>query len=148
MAKARTNRAAWVIAVLLAVVVLGGVALLGVQLKPYWVAKYRGNGANLDGAVLIFPPLPGADLMGASLSGANLDSVDLRHANLSLTTLSDASLRGADLSRADLSNANADGSDLRRADLTRVTLTGALYDASTRWPAGFDPIKHGMVLVE
>jgi hypothetical protein len=31
--------------------------------------------------------------------------------------------------------------------LTGVDLTGTRYDASTRWPQGFDPKRHGAVFV-
>jgi hypothetical protein len=33
------------------------------------------------------------------------------------------------------------------ANLTKATVTGARYDALTRWPAGFDPARHGAILV-
>jgi hypothetical protein len=36
--------------------------------------------------------------------------------------------------------------DLRNANLRRTDLTGALYDAHTRWPSGFDPQRHGAVM--
>src|SRR5207302_4771940 len=77
MAKRRTNRAAWGAAAILAAMLLVGAGLLLVRLRPYWVAKYRGKGANLRGVVLVFVPLSGAapdgiDLRGATLRGANL----------------------------------------------------------------------------
>jgi len=40
MMKTRSNnRIVWLVLTLLAAVVLGGVAVLGVRLRPYWVAK-------------------------------------------------------------------------------------------------------------
>src|SRR4051794_20971559 len=79
----RTNRVAqfWVAA--MAVAILAGIGALGIRLRPYWVAKYRGLGADLHGA-----SLPGAQLVGAELGVANLRRADLRHADL----------RGANLS--------------------------------------------------
>jgi hypothetical protein len=56
MAK-RTNLVAWGLAVVLAVGVLGGGGVLFVRLRPYWVAKYRGEGADLRGAALAFARL-------------------------------------------------------------------------------------------
>jgi hypothetical protein len=53
----KTNRVAWTLAGILALVVIGGIAALGVRLRPYWVAKYRGEGADLRGANLILAPL-------------------------------------------------------------------------------------------
>src|SRR5437016_2047495 len=46
----------WGLAAILALVVLGGIGLLFVRLKPYWVARYQGRGADLHGAVLVLAP--------------------------------------------------------------------------------------------
>jgi hypothetical protein len=132
-----TNRIAWGLATALAVVVLGGVGALGVQLRPYWVAKYRGQEADLRHAVLV-----GAPLQGAVLEDANLWSADLRRANL----------RNAYLGGADLTNADLRGADLRGAVLCQVSsgdgvwlpetiarFRGARYDGYTHWPQLFDP---------
>src|SRR5438445_352903 len=45
--------------------------------------------------------------------------------------------------KANLAGALLTGSDLRTANLTGTTLTHSLYNPTTRWPAGFDPAKHG-----
>ena len=58
----RQSRVAWRLAAILAVVDLGGIALLGLRLRPYWVAKYRGRRADLHGAILVLAPLASADL--------------------------------------------------------------------------------------
>jgi uncharacterized protein YjbI with pentapeptide repeats len=47
---------------------------------------------------------------------------------------------------ADLRNADLTGADLHGAALQGAMLTGARYDARTRWPAGFEPAKHGAIL--
>jgi uncharacterized protein YjbI with pentapeptide repeats len=83
MQKGQTNRVAWGLAAILAVPLLGGIVWLGVRLRPYWVAKYRGKGANLHAAMLAFAPLSGADLEGANLQGANLSGAILNDADLS-----------------------------------------------------------------
>jgi hypothetical protein len=59
MAK-RPNRVAWALAAGLSAVLLGGTVMLGVRLRPYWQARYRGKGADLRRAVLIHAPLAGA----------------------------------------------------------------------------------------
>jgi uncharacterized protein YjbI with pentapeptide repeats len=51
-------------------------------------------------------------------------------------------LRGAQLEKAKLTSA-----DVSTADLTDAKLTGASYDAGTRFPVGFDPDTHGLLLV-
>ncbi|MCC2668927.1 MAG: hypothetical protein K0Q72_1398 [Armatimonadetes bacterium] len=58
-----------------------------------------------------------------------------------------AALNGADLTSANLRGANLCLATLSMARLNAVDLHGARYDASTRWPDGFDPAAHGAVLV-
>lgn len=110
----KTTRTIGVVCASLAGLMLIGAGLVTVRLRPYWVAKYRGEGADLRGAVLPFAPL-----RDARLGGANLER---------------ATLQGADLQRA----------DLFRANLTGARLRGVRYDRTIRWPTGFDfdPQRH------
>jgi Pentapeptide repeats (8 copies) len=136
----RNNRIVWVLVALLAGLVLVGVGVLIVRLKPYWVAKYRGEGADLHGAVLPY----------ARLHFAFLEYADLR----------DANLRGADLTGAFLGGAQLQGADLRGANLKGVSLVPmwqeghwvipprTRYDDRTRWPDSFDPRAHGAILMK
>jgi hypothetical protein len=76
--------------------------------------------------------------------GAKLANADFRHADLR-----GADFRGADLQGADLSSARLDGACLRGANVAGANLSGTdlaeadtaalRYDATTRWPEGFDP---------
>jgi hypothetical protein len=153
------GRTLWGATTLLALLVLAGISLLGVRLRPYWVARYRGVGANLRGAVLIHARLQGVNLAAADLRGANLRNADLRGA-----TLLDADLRGADLRGADLRGTALDhitdvvsiSIEYNRAGRPgRVNtrgedpdLIGARYDSHTRWSAGFDPVRYGAIRVD
>jgi len=84
--------------------------------------------------------LSGADLRGADLSDANLRGADLREVDLSKPIgLGHTDLRRADLREANLSNADLGGADLREADLS-----DAKFNARTKWPEGFNPIKKGV----
>ena len=56
-----------------------------------------------------------------------------------------ADMRGADLRGADLTGANLGGAIYTRRGWVS-TVRGTRYDAYTRWPAGFDPLKHGAIL--
>ncbi len=56
-------------------------------------------------------------------------------------------LRTADLRQVDLREADVTGKDLSDADLTGALLDGLKYDRFTRWPAGFDPLRLGAMLV-
>jgi hypothetical protein len=143
--KRRTTRTAWWLSAALAVALLGGAAVLGARLKPYWVAKYRGEGADLHGAVLVGAPLAGADLWGADLRGADLHSANLHGADLW-----EADLCGADLTAADVDWADSVPSRHRAPDPTVAfgwaDVRGARYDRYTRWPSGIDPKELGAVL--
>ena len=139
MAKTKVSRMAWVLAVILAGVLVGGIGLLGLRLRPYWLARYRGDRADLHGASLPFVPLE-----GVSLNNANLTKADLFRANLRGSDLSGANFAAADLSCADLTGALLTCADLRGADLgdllaRRADLRGIRYDRATRWPEGVNP---------
>jgi hypothetical protein len=66
-----------------------------------------------------------------------LDELGLRNANLRRLNLSGVRLRGANLV----------GARLEETSLVDAVLTRARYDASTRWPEGFDPVQAGAVRV-
>jgi Pentapeptide repeats (8 copies) len=99
-----------------------------------WLSEVDLRKARLDGACLNGARLQYAHLEGAALVGAELEGALLRHAHLEHAFLDGASLQGADLRAA-----NLEGTDLRR-----VLLRGALANAATVWPAGFDPKSVGV----
>jgi uncharacterized protein YjbI with pentapeptide repeats len=104
---------------------------------------------DLKSANLRMVYLNGANLSGADLSGANLYSgkfqyADLSRADLGWTDLSRADLIEANLIEANLRGADLRGTDLRGADLRDAKLTGIVYDDTTQWTAGFDPIAAGV----
>ena len=101
--------------------------------------------ANMKGVV--FGPgtkfyrctLNGADLAGANFAGAHISSVNFRGADL----------RGAK-NLVDVKKANFQRADLRGADFSKMKQPmvdlewdDAIYDAKTKFPAGFDPVKAG-----
>jgi hypothetical protein len=109
-------------------------------------AQYRAGERNFKGVQLREMNLVWVDLSGVDLQGANLSHANLSGANLSEANLSDQTdLSFADLSRADLQNANLRGTRLEGANLEGVQLQGALYDETTRFPIGFDPLQAGAV---
>jgi len=89
---------------------------------------YTLHQANFKGAFLVDSSFRRADLNGANLSGANL--------------------MGADLRDACLEQANLQGAILTNARMTHTRLAGATYNNNTRFPFGFVPNKHGMVLLQ
>ena len=103
------------------------------------------RGAKLNGARLVGANLRGANLEGAVLNAADLTGADLRHARLARATLVTTDLRNADLRAADFVGTGA----LRviwSGDLGGPHFEGAVWDASTRWPVGFNPFEHGCII--
>jgi uncharacterized protein YjbI with pentapeptide repeats len=117
------------------------------------------EGADLSGADLTEARLDRMDLRNARLSGLNLFRASLRRAALSGADLSASRLDYADFSGADMRGANLTGASLLEtifweADLSGADLSGsrqlvmagfrrARFDATTRWPPGFDPQAAG-----
>jgi uncharacterized protein YjbI with pentapeptide repeats len=96
-----------------------------------------GPQTNLSGVTrsyltLRYVQLRGANLSGATLIGTNFEYSDLREANLQNADLRETGLLFVDLTGADLTGAN---------------LLGAVYNPSTKWPAGVDPVARGARLV-
>ena len=115
-------------------------------------------GQNLDGACLTGSDLREADLTGTSLYWArafraNFDGAILLHAELNGANLEEATFRGADLRGAYLSldrllgAPSLAGADLTGAETEGAIFIGCTYNEFTKFPAGFDPAKHGMITV-
>lgn len=127
-------------------------------------------------AIFIGADLTKADMREADLTGADFRKAKLAYTNYSYATLTDTNFEGVDLSSAvfyvtTLRGANlrnlkgigpvkfckCQGADLRGANLSKMVVgttkdqhpnfTKAKYDKDTRWPAGFDPVDAGAVLV-
>lgn len=99
------------------------------------------TGTWLAGANLIDADLHQADLRSAILWHARLDGADLRATDLTGADLTGAVLKGTRLEQADLR-----GTDLTGTDPAAAGLTGAVADATTVWPAGFDAAAAGVVV--
>jgi uncharacterized protein YjbI with pentapeptide repeats len=141
---------------------LSGIDLSGANMKYFYLAGKRMNGANLakgrlDNAVLHRATFVGADLDGAwlrdadltgarftdaTLDGAHLEDAQLYSSDLRDISLEDAHLESAvltdarisgDLRGADLENAILDNTALKRANLIGADLRGSwLVDADLR----------------
>ena len=64
------------------------------------------------------------------------EAADFSGANLRLAKLEGARMAGAVLL----------GTDMRAIGLKKTDLRGALADRHTKWPDGFDPIAHGVLV--
>ncbi|MER6922494.1 pentapeptide repeat-containing protein [Streptomyces spiralis] len=140
---------------------LDRIDLRGVRLAFADLADADLHYCDLSDARLTSADLRRADLTGIWLAGAALINANLYQADLRTAVLWHARLDGADLSATDLSGADLTGAvvkgarfelaDLRGADLTgtdldATTLTGAVGDATTIWPTGFDAAAAGLVM--
>jgi Pentapeptide repeats (8 copies) len=112
---------------------LSRVDLRSVQLDGARLNDTQFRHANLARAWLRGIQLDRSDLKSTDLRQANLENASLVEANLGQAHLESANLRRVDLSKADLRGAN-----LHDANLADAILTGALADATTTWPLGFD----------
>ena len=109
--------------------------------------------ADLEGAVLRFNTVEGVDFTGAMLAAADLRHVEAEGVGGSRTSFRDSILIFADFAGAYLGGVDFRGATLGGARfcnvraLKRIRLKGAIYDARTRWPSGFDPATRGAKLV-
>ncbi|AMV28772.1 Secreted effector protein pipB2 [Gemmata sp. SH-PL17] len=99
-------------------------------------------GANGVGASFLAGDFHGADLTDANLRGFNGRDADFSAAKLVGTDLWEgrflrAKFVKADLTRANLLETDLTGADFTDAVLTDANLSGASFDQTTKWPAGF-----------
>ena len=107
------------------------------------LARATLNGINFQESNLVR-----ANLWESSLEKSNLQGGNFKQACLKNASLAGANLQNIDLTLANVSLANLIGADLSTATLHRTLLSGAIYDETTRFPKGFDPVLAGMNLVE
>lgn len=119
--------------------VLEGADLAGAELRSAWLEGAVLNRGNLARANLFSCVATGAAFRGAALTDAVLATGIFDKADFT-----QADLRGSRVGLASFKGAILDGADLRCEGLERASLEGARADASTRWPDGFNPAKHGV----
>lgn len=111
---------------------------------------------SLAGADLYKKELPEANLegqdltrtrfYGANLKSANFKKATLKKADLQIADLTGANLAGANLTYAHLLGTNLAGADLTGADLKWAVFKGTKYNSQTKFPQGFAPKDHEMIL--
>ncbi len=139
---------------------LSGANLKGADLYEARLHQTNLNEANLENADLRRVVLYGTKLVKANLSRANLSEVNLNssvgidltgailsRSNLCRANLKNIKLTNVDLSYANLSHANLLGANLEDTNLQGVNLQQAVYNSTTVFPLGFDPIKAGAYLI-
>lgn len=118
------------------------------------------SGANFESRKLRWAEFSYSVIASARLRGADLRDADTRYSVASDADFTDADLRRAKLSYSVLSGARFDGARLEGARLEGANLNYSVitsstrfsskttYDATTRFPRGFDPQKAGLTFVE
>ena len=97
----------------------------GCDLTQASMWSFQGVKVDFSNAILANVPLHYSRLTGANFSNAILSGTGLLHSNLA----------GCNLVGADLSTANFDST---------TTMTDCLFDDTTLFPSGFDPINFGL----
>lgn len=107
-------------------------------------------GANMKDAVFG----SGTNFYRSTLNGANLSGVNFAGAHINSVNFRGADLRGAK-NLVDVKKANFQRADLRGADFSKIKQPmvdlrweNAIYDAKTKFPVGFDPVKAGAKAVQ
>lgn len=131
--------------------VLAAVNARDIQIRNCLLAEANLREADLSDGIVTdsrFVNVVGVDtylpalFRGAQLARTMWFKCDLRYAEMEM-----ANLRGARFHDCDLRGADLHGADLELAAFNLGTnLEGARADASTRWPAGFDPGAHGVIV--
>ena len=85
--------------------------------------------------------LEDSNLRNADLYGS-FDDTDFRYSNLTGVNFIDTSLLGTDLRDADLCGADLSSAVNYQAD----HFEGAVADGTTKFPKGFDPNTHGIIM--
>ena len=114
--------------------------------------------AMLPNSVFERTVLEECDIMEANLRGTTFKACVFRNMWITELSLTETSFHDCRFEDVDFADCDVSGVDLCGSDLEKVrfggrenskapTLTGAKYDANTKFPEGFDPVSFGMVEV-
>lgn len=121
--------------------------LQGVQIMWADFSGAQMNEADMSGAVMAFGDFSKTDLRDAKMANANLQGANFQGANLAGADLNGANLQGVNLLWANLSNTDLQGVNLTQTNPAWANVREAKYNSKTKFPAGFNPKKHGMIFV-
>lgn len=90
--------------------------------------------------------LPACNASRANFVRANLSDAFMRSGVFEHADFTGANLCNADVGGARFAGALFDDADLRSIGLAGADLKGARANGRTKWPTGFDPVLHGVVV--
>ena len=112
------------------------------------------EGISFRGSDLTGSDFTGSDLYGSTLDETNMSCCKMQGVDLRNSYIDGVCFRGADLGNARLSRNELGGglmlcaADFTDANLDGADFSGAIYDAATVFPEGFDPDQRGMIKLE
>jgi uncharacterized protein YjbI with pentapeptide repeats len=126
---------------------LDRVSFVGAMLNRAFLRTQFTNGADFTGASLVNAQLRGMEGTGVIFTAADLSGVEMDDAFFHF-----ADFRNVNFAGADIGEFTAEDSDFRGADLSAALNIDTLffrsvYDATTRFPPGYDPQGAGMIFV-
>lgn len=105
------------------------------------------NGANFTAASLVNAGLRGMQGTGVIFADANLSGVEMDDAFFFFSDFRNVNFAGADLGEFTAEDSDFRGADLSSAINIDTLFFRSVYDASTRFPPGYDPQGAGMIFV-
>ena len=108
-------------------------------------AKAFGPGIDFRDFDLTDFNLIAGDLQNTNFEGADLSGKRTEVADFSGANFKNANLSGGNKKQTKFINADLRGANLSGANLTGSIFTGAIYNESTIWPDGFDPVAAGAI---
>ena len=135
--------------------ILTGANLTNANLS-YRDIRVGADGATFTGANLFYVSFTSISAKNLTAVGADFNQAGFYNTDLSGSNFSGTSFLETEFSNANFTNTNLVGADLsvqwEDTDLSTVDFTGATYSTGslsnrTLFPAGFDPVVRGMVLV-
>lgn len=105
---------------------------------------------ELEGADFSRSNLVGASLICSWARNSNFCHADLKNTKMIGMKLQYENLQYADLTNADVGGASFDNADLRGSIMLCIRIEGAsftnaIFDDSTRWVEGFEPLDRGAI---
>lgn len=127
---------------------LGRINLSTSTLNKVFFKEASLSGANLSDSKIVFSSFEEAFLSSADFENAYLKESSFVSAKLLGANFRDASLTNIDLSKANLSKSDLRGADLEDSTVVETSFKGALYSYKTKFPNGFSPEEHNMLLID